>query len=48
VVTEVSVHDFSRPLQLLASDLAFTDPIDGSARAFGSVRRLPLQAEPTP
>jgi len=48
VMTEVSVHDFSRPLQLLASDLAFTDPIDGSARAFESVRRLPLAAEPTP
>jgi tRNA pseudouridine32 synthase/23S rRNA pseudouridine746 synthase len=42
---EVSVHDFRRPLQLLASELAFTDPIDGAARHFESVRRLPLTAQ---
>ncbi|WEO78806.1 pseudouridine synthase [Cryobacterium sp. SO2] len=45
VVQDVSVHDFRRPLQLLASELAFTDPIDGGARRFESVRRLPLPAE---
>ncbi|MGY4856421.1 pseudouridine synthase [Cryobacterium sp. AP23] len=45
VVTDVSVHDFSRPLQLLASELAFTDPIDGALRRFESVRTLPLRAE---
>jgi tRNA pseudouridine32 synthase/23S rRNA pseudouridine746 synthase len=44
-VQDVSVHDFRRPLQLLAGELAFTDPIDGTARAFGSVRRLPLLPE---
>lgn len=32
--------DFSRPLQLLARRLAFTDPITGQALAFESQRRL--------
>ena len=45
VVQDVSVHDFSRPLQLLASEVSFTDPVDGTARRFESVRRLPLPAE---
>jgi tRNA pseudouridine32 synthase / 23S rRNA pseudouridine746 synthase len=45
VVRDVSVDDFSRPLQLLASELSFTDPVDGSARRFESVRRLPLIAD---
>ena len=44
VVRDVEVDDFSRPLQLLAGELAFTDPVDGSARRFRSVRRLPLTA----
>jgi tRNA pseudouridine32 synthase/23S rRNA pseudouridine746 synthase len=44
-VRDVDVHDFTRPLQLLASDLAFTDPIDGARREFSSLRRLPLRAE---
>jgi tRNA pseudouridine32 synthase/23S rRNA pseudouridine746 synthase len=44
-VTETSIDDFSRPLQLLASSLEFTDPVDGSERGFESVRRLPLLAE---
>jgi tRNA pseudouridine32 synthase/23S rRNA pseudouridine746 synthase len=48
VVHDVDVHDFSRPLQLLASELAFTDPIDGSPRSFESVRTLPLRAETEP
>jgi tRNA pseudouridine32 synthase/23S rRNA pseudouridine746 synthase len=46
VVRETSVDDFSRPLQLLASELAFTDPVDGTARHYESARRLPLVPEP--
>lgn len=34
--------DFSRPLQLLAKSLRFTDPITGQARAFESTRSLDL------
>ncbi len=45
VVQDVSVHDFTTPLQLLASELRFTDPVDGRARHFDSVRNLPLQGE---
>ena len=45
VVREVSVHDFSTPLQLLASEVRFTDPVDGGVRHFDSVRSLPLDAE---
>ena len=41
-VREVSIDDFSRPLQLLASELAFVDPVDGTERRFLSARRLPL------
>lgn len=41
-VRDVSVDDFSRPLQLLASEIAFTDPVDGSDRAFVSARTLPI------
>ena len=47
-VTETSIDDFSRPLQLLASSLEFTDPVDGTSRRFDSVRRLPLRGEPVP
>lgn len=46
VVREVDLDDFSRPLQLLAGELAFTDPVDGSHRRFRSLRRIPLAAEP--
>jgi tRNA pseudouridine32 synthase/23S rRNA pseudouridine746 synthase len=45
VVTETSVDDFSRPLQLLASELAFADPVDGSERCYTSRRALPLEPE---
>jgi tRNA pseudouridine32 synthase/23S rRNA pseudouridine746 synthase len=45
VVRETSVDDFSRPLQLLASELEFVDPVDGTARRFVSARRLPLVPE---
>lgn len=41
-VRVVSIDDFSRPLQLLASELAFPDPIEGGVRRFASARRLPL------
>ena len=42
VVRDVAVDDFSRPLQLLASEVAFTDPVDGQPRRFRGVRSLPL------
>ncbi len=41
---EVDVDDFSRPLQLLASELEYADPVDGGVRRFVSPRRLPLVA----
>jgi tRNA pseudouridine32 synthase/23S rRNA pseudouridine746 synthase len=44
-VRETSVDDFTRPLQLLASELEFTDPVDGSSRRFASSRLLPLAPE---
>ncbi|AOY01157.1 pseudouridine synthase [Jeongeupia sp. USM3] len=34
--------DFSRPLQLLARSIAFTDPVSGEARRFESRRKLAL------
>jgi tRNA pseudouridine32 synthase/23S rRNA pseudouridine746 synthase len=42
VVQDVAIDDFEHPLQLLAGELAFSDPIDGTARDFRSTRRLPL------
>jgi tRNA pseudouridine32 synthase/23S rRNA pseudouridine746 synthase len=45
VVRDVSVDDFAHPLQLLASELSFTDPVDGGLRRFTSVRSLPLRGE---
>lgn len=45
VVQDVPVDDFSRPLQLLAAEVAFTDPVDGRPRRFSSVRSLPLAPE---
>jgi tRNA pseudouridine32 synthase/23S rRNA pseudouridine746 synthase len=45
LVRETAVDDFSRPLQLLASELAFVDPVDGTPRTFTSARRLPLVPE---
>ncbi len=41
-VREVAVDDFTQPLQLLAAELAFVDPVDGRSRRFRSARRLPL------
>jgi tRNA pseudouridine32 synthase/23S rRNA pseudouridine746 synthase len=45
VVLDVAVDDFRRPLQLLAAEVAFADPVDGQQRRFRSVRSLPLPAE---
>ena len=45
VVRDVAVDDFGRPLQLLAAEVAFTDPVDGRPRRFRSVRSLPLAPE---
>jgi tRNA pseudouridine32 synthase/23S rRNA pseudouridine746 synthase len=45
VVRDVAVDDFRHPLQLLAAEVAFTDPVDGRDRRFRSVRSLPLAAE---
>lgn len=42
----VSLDDFSRPLQLLASELAFADPVDGGGRRLVSGRTLPLEPAP--
>ena len=35
-------EDFARPLQLLAREISFTDPVTGEARRFVSQRRLAL------
>lgn len=45
VVHDTDVDDFRRPLQLLAGELSFVDPVDGGERRFESVRRLPLTPE---
>ncbi|MFT2816732.1 pseudouridine synthase [Leifsonia sp. A12D58] len=45
VVQDVAVDNFETPLQLLASEMRFTDPVDGAPRHFESVRSLPLQSE---
>ena len=42
VIRETEVDDFSTPLQLLASELAFVDPVDGTDRSFVSARELPI------
>ncbi|WP_134766569.1 pseudouridine synthase [Nocardioides sp. 1609] len=39
---EVDVDDFTRPLQLLASELAYVDPVDGVRHRFVSPRTVPL------
>lgn len=37
--------DYSRPLQLLAREIAFTDPVSGAPRRFTSTRRLALAGD---
>ncbi|WP_244971457.1 pseudouridine synthase [Paramicrobacterium chengjingii] len=39
-VVDVSIDDFSAPLQLLAKTLRFIDPVDGTTREFQSARTL--------
>ena len=39
-VLNVNIDDFSTPLQLIARELSFTDPIDGAGRSFTSEREL--------
>lgn len=41
-VLDVSVDDFTRPLQLLAAAVELVDPVDGRERRFVSARQLPL------
>lgn len=40
VLTPEGQTDYTRPLQLLARSVAFTDPLSGQARSFESLRRL--------
>ncbi|HEY0817240.1 MAG TPA: pseudouridine synthase [Rhizobacter sp.] len=42
LLPECEVPDFDKPLQLVARELAFTDPVTGAARAFESAYRLAL------
>ena len=44
-ILDLAIDDFSRPLQLLAGELSFTDPVDGAQRRFRSTRSLPLASE---
>lgn len=44
VPRDVALDDFRVPLQLLASELQFVDPVDGSERHFVSERSMPLSA----
>ncbi|MEV6427927.1 RluA family pseudouridine synthase [Nocardia sp. NPDC051463] len=46
VLTDKPVDDFTRPLQLLASSLEFTDPITGVPRRFDTTRSLQAWTEP--
>jgi tRNA pseudouridine32 synthase/23S rRNA pseudouridine746 synthase len=48
VLTDRPLDDFSRPLQLLASTLEFTDPISGQPRHFQTRRRLREWSAPPP
>lgn len=45
VERDVAIDDFSIPLQLLANELGFVDPIDGTERHFVSDRKLPLEPD---
>jgi len=46
VLTPEGQQDFSKPLQLLAKQLEFTDPVSGQARHFESTRQLNAMAAP--
>lgn len=47
-VLDVDVDDFRTPLQLLASELRFSDPVDGTLRSFRSDRSFPLSMAEAP
>lgn len=42
-VLDVSVDDFSSPLQLLAHTIEMADPVEGGQRRFVSARQLPIR-----
>ncbi|WP_406236237.1 RluA family pseudouridine synthase [Nocardia sp. NBC_01009] len=46
VLTDKPVDDFTKPLQLLASSLEFTDPITGVPRRFETTRTLQAWTDP--
>lgn len=46
VLTDKSVDDYRRPLQLLAATLEFTDPITGAPRRFDTTRTLQAWTDP--
>jgi tRNA pseudouridine32 synthase/23S rRNA pseudouridine746 synthase len=46
VLTDKPVDDFTRPLQLLAASLEFTDPLTGEPRRFDTTRTLQAWTEP--
>ncbi|GAA1178351.1 pseudouridine synthase [Ornithinimicrobium humiphilum] len=45
VLREVAVDDWSTPLQLLAREVSFTDPVSGEPRRITSPRSLPIPPE---
>lgn len=45
-VRDVAPDDFSSPVQLLAAEVAFTDPVTGAPRRIRSSRELPVDAAP--
>ncbi|MFI6997640.1 RluA family pseudouridine synthase [Nocardia sp. NPDC050175] len=46
VITDKPVDDFTRPLQLLAASLEFTDPISHEPRRFVTTRKLQAWTDP--
>lgn len=46
VLTDKPVDDFTRPLQLLAATLEFTDPLTGELRRFDTTRSLAAWTDP--
>ena len=42
----MGIDDFTTPLRLLARELSFTDPVDGSPRHFVSARQLAWPEDP--
>ncbi|MQY23100.1 pseudouridine synthase [Nocardia macrotermitis] len=45
-LTERPIEDFTRPLQLLAATLEFTDPVTGADRRFDTTRTLQAWTDP--